>query len=186
MGRYCVDAERLVETIGGILKRCPDVERALTRLTIGRGGPRDLAAVGDGLAAAVELRSVLEAAAKEEPERAPEGIYSAGEDLDHHDQIIGHLRRALAEELSLHPRDGGFIARDYSTELDEFRALRDESRRLIASLLSRYTNETSIQNLKIKHNNVLGYFIEVPVKQADKIPLDDASPFIHQIGRAHV
>ena len=186
MVQYFVDAERLAETLRGILKRCPDIERALTRLTIGRGGPRDLAAVRDGLAAAVELRSVLEAAAKEEPERAPEGISSAGEDLGHHDQIIGRLRRALAEELPLHPRDGGFIARDYSTELDEFRALRDESRRLIASLQSRYVNETSIQNLKIKHNNVLGYFIEVPAKQADKIPLDEASPFIHRQTMAKV
>ena len=186
MVQYFVDAEQLAETLRGILKRCPDIERALTRLTIGRGGPRDLAAVRDGLAAAVELRSVLEAAAKEEPERAPEGISSAGEDLGYHDQIIGRLRRALAEELPLHPRDGGFIARDYSMELDEFRALRDESRRLIASLQSRYVNETSIQNLKIKHNNVLGYFIEVPAKQADKIPLDEASPFIHRQTMAKV
>ena len=78
MVQYFVDAERLAETLRGILKRCPDIERALTRLTIGRGGPRDLAAVRDGLAAAVELRSVLEAAAKGGPERAPEGISSAG------------------------------------------------------------------------------------------------------------
>ncbi|MCH7832375.1 MAG: DNA mismatch repair protein MutS [Proteobacteria bacterium] len=186
MIQYFVDGERLAETLRGILKRCPDIERALTRLTIGRGGPRDLAAVGDGLAAAVELRSVLEAAAKEATESAPEGISGAGEDLGRHDEIIGRLRRALAGELPLHARDGGFIAKDYSTELDEFRALRDESRRLIAGLQSRYAEQTAIQTLKIKHNNVLGYFIEVSAKQADKIPLDnggeggDPSPFIHR------
>ena len=186
MVQYFVDAERLPETLRGILKRCPDIERALTRLTIGRGGPRDLAAVRDGLAAAVELRSVLEAAAKEAPESAPEGISGAGQDLGRHDEIIGRFRRALAEELPLYARDGGFIAKDYSPELDEFRALRDESRRLIAGLQSRYAEETAIQALKIKHNNVLGYFIEVPAKQADKIPLDDggdggdATPFIHR------
>ena len=99
---------------------------------------------------------------------------------------LERLARALAPDLPLYARDGGFIARDYSTELDEFRALREESRRLIASLQSRYVNETSIQNLKIKHNNVLGYFIEVPAKQADKIPLDDASPFIHRQTMAKV
>ena len=183
MVQYFVDAERLPETLRGILKRCPDIERALTRLTIGRGGPRDLAAVRDGLTAAVELRSVLEAAAKEAPESAPEGISSAGQDLGHHDEVIGRLRRALAEELPLYARDGAFIAKDYSPELDEFRALRDESRRLIAGLQSRYAEETAIQTLKIKHNNVLGYFIEVSAKQADKIPLDDAgdaAPFIHR------
>ena len=186
MVQYFVDAERVAETLRGILKRCPDIERALTRLTIGRGGPRDLAAVGDGLAAAVELRSDLEAAAKQATESAPEGISSAVQDLGRHDEIIGRLRRALAEELPLYARDGGFIAKDYSTELDEFRALRDESRRLIAGLQSRYAEQTAIQNLKIKHNNVLGYFIEVSAKQADKIPLGNggedgnASPFIHR------
>ena len=180
MVQYFVDAERLAKTLRGILKRCPDIERALTRLTIGRGGPRDLAAVRDGLAAAVELRSVLEAAAKEAPESAPGGISGAVQDLGRHDEIIGRFRRALAGELPLYARDGGFIGKDYSPELDEFRALRDESRRLIAGLQSRYAEETAIQALKIKHNNVLGYFIEVLAKQADKIPLDDAGPFIHR------
>ena len=180
MVQYFVDAERLAKTLRGILKRCPDIERALTRLTIGRGGPRDLAAVRDGLAAAVELRSVLEAVAKEAPEGAPEGISAAVQDLGRHDEIIGRLRRALAGELPLYARDGGFIGKDYSPELDEFRALRDESRRLIAGLQSRYAEETAIQALKIKHNNVLGYFIEVLAKQADKIPVDDAGPFIHR------
>ncbi|MCH7936866.1 MAG: DNA mismatch repair protein MutS, partial [Proteobacteria bacterium] len=130
MVQYFVEEERLAETLRGILKRCPDIERALTRLTIGRGGPRDLAAVRDGLAAAVELRSDLEAAAKEATESAPEGISSAVQDLGRHDEIIGRLRRALAEELPLYARDGGFIGKDYSPELDEFRTLRDESRRL--------------------------------------------------------
>ena len=183
MVQYFVDGERLAETLRGILKRCPDIERALTRLTIGRGGPRDLAAVRDGLAAAVELRSGLEAAAREAPESAPGGISGAVQDLGRHDEIIGRLRRALAGELPLCARDGGFIGKDYSPELDEFRTLRDESRRLIVGLQSRYAEETAIQALKIKHNNVLGYFIEVPAKQADKIPLDnggDAAPFIHR------
>ena len=114
---------------------------------------------------------------------APEGITDAINDLGHHDALIDRFRRALAEELPLYARDGGFIAAGYAPELDEFRALRDESRRLIAGLQSRYVEETSITTLKVKHNNVLGYFIEVPAKQADKILLDDG-PFIHRQAKA--
>jgi len=88
--------------------------------------------------------------------------------------------------LPLYARDGGFIAKDYSPKLDELRQLRDESRRLIAGLEGRYTEETGIRALKIKHNNVLGYFIEVSAKQADKIPLGAASPFIHRQTMAKV
>ena len=175
MVQHFVAGARLRDELRAVLKHCPDIERALSRLTLGRGGPRDLAAVRDGLAVAEDIKGIFDNAGI----GAPEGITDAINDLGHHDALIDRFRRALAEDLPLYARDGGFIAAGYAPELDEFRALRDESRRLIAGLQSRYVEETSITTLKVKHNNVLGYFIEVPAKQADKIPLDDG-PFIHR------
>ena len=90
------------------------------------------------------------------------------------------LRRALADELPVNARDGGFIAPGYLPELDELRQLRDESRRLIAGLQTRYVSETGVQGLKIRHNNVLGYFVEVSAKQADNMPGGAEGPFIHR------
>ncbi len=175
MVQHFVAGVQLRDDLRAILKRCPDIERALSRLTLGRGGPRDLAAVSGGLAAAEEIKAIFENTGT----GAPEGITDAINNLGHHDALISRFRRALAEDLPLYARDGGFIAAGYAPELDEFRALRDESRRLIAGLQSRYVEDTSIPTLKVKHNKVLGYFIEVPAKQADKIPLDDG-PFIHR------
>ena len=173
---------RLRDGLRDILRHCPDIERALSRLTLGRGGPRDLAAIRDGLDAAAGVRALFEGdgPGREASAGAPEGITGALADLGHHDEVIERLRRALAPDLPLYARDGGFIAPDYAPELDELRALRDESRRLIAGLQARYAGETGIQALKIKHNNVLGFFIEVSAKNADKIPLDAESPFIHR------
>ncbi|MFQ5765356.1 MAG: DNA mismatch repair protein MutS, partial [Rhodospirillales bacterium] len=176
MVQFFVDGNRLGDDLRGHLKGCPDIERALSRLTLGRGGPRDLAQIRDGLAAAAEIKGIFETTGGD----APRGITATVEDLGHHDEVIDRLGRALAGELPLYARDGGFIAKGYSPALDELRALRDESRRLIAGLQSRYAEETAIQALKIKHNNVLGYFIEVPAKQADKIPLGADGPFIHR------
>jgi DNA mismatch repair protein MutS len=154
------------------LRRCPDLERALSRITVGRGGPRDVAAVRDGLVQADALRSVIEAAAVP----PPPGIAEALIDLGEHTVLVDRLTRALAEELPLNARDGGFIARGYALELDEVRELRDESRRLIANLERRYREETGADKLKIRHNNVLGYFIEVTQRFADRLGDD----FIHR------
>jgi DNA mismatch repair protein MutS len=176
MVEYFVAGEGLRERIRGILRRAPDIERALTRLTLRRGGPRDLAAIRDGLARAGEAKAELEGVG----DGVPAGIADAARGLGHHDPLIDRLERALAPELPLYARDGGFIARDYSPALDELKALRDESRRLIAGLQSRYAAEVGVPTLKIKHNNVLGYFIEVSAKQADKIPLGRDGPFIHR------
>jgi DNA mismatch repair protein MutS len=176
---FCTE-DALTEALRETLKRAPDIERALSRLTLGRGGPRDLGAVRDGLAAAGELHGILDKVDQEKPGAAPEGITAAAGGCGRHDQLIERFGRALDGELPLYARDGGFIANGYSPKLDELRALRDESRRLIVGLQGRYANEAGVPALKIKHNNVLGYFIEVSAKQADKIPLAADSPFIHR------
>jgi DNA mismatch repair protein MutS len=154
------------------LRRCPDIERALSRITVGRGGPRDLAGIRDGLAQAAALKDTL-AAARMPP---PPDVATAMVDLGEHGVLVDRLARALAPDLPLNARDGGFIARGYAFELDETRELRDESRRLIANLERRYREETGAEALKVRHNNVLGYFIEVTQRHAEK--LGDA--FIHR------
>ena len=172
-----VDDDAAREQIRTLLRRCPDVERAVSRLTVGRGGPRDLAAVRDGLALSAEVRGVLTADALGPP---PKLIADAAPDLGQHGVLVDRLSRALAADLPLSARDGGFIAGGYVAELDELRTLRDEGRRLIAELQARYAAETGIATLKIRHNNVLGYFVEVPARQAERLPAGPESAFIHR------
>ena len=167
---------RLRDAVRDGLRKAPDIERALSRLTVDRGGPRDLAAVRDGLEVAAELRARL----NEEKERPPWEIADAVEDLGSQDTLSEHLGKALADDLPLLVRDGNFIRTGYSAELDELRVLRDESRKLIASLEARYCGETGITSLKIRHNNVLGFFIDVTAVQAEKMPTGSDSPFIHR------
>jgi DNA mismatch repair protein MutS len=169
---FLADAELRART-RALLARCPDVERALSRLSLGRGGPRDLANVRDALTAAGEMRAALAGARL----GIPESISDCAKGLGSHDALIARLSAALAPDLPLFARDGGFIAAGFSPALDEQRLLRDESRRLVAALQSRYQSETGIASLKIRHNNVLGYYIEVPPAQAAKMP---TTPFIHR------
>ena len=164
--QYLADDEPLLQSLRQGLRRTPDIERALGRLSLGRGGPRDMAAIRDGLGEAASLRSLLG-----EPRMAPPPaeIAAAIADMADLSVLIERLGRALATDLPVQARDGGFIAAGYAPELDEFRALRDESRRLIAELQAEYVAETGIQSLKIRHNNVLGYYVEVTPTHADTL-----------------
>jgi DNA mismatch repair protein MutS len=156
-----------------LLRQCPDLARALGRLSLGRGGPRDLAAVREALARAGRLRALL--LASDEP--LPEALGEIASDLGEHGALVDRLERALLPELPLLARDGGFIAPGYAPEFDELKTLRDESRRLIAALEQRYRDDTAI-TLKIRHNNVLGYFVEVKPANADA--LGAIETFIHR------
>ncbi len=158
------------------LQRCPDVERALSRLTVGRGGPRDIGAIRDALEVAHELRAAI----SEQGDTPPAGIARAAEDLGAHHELIALLRRALVDEPPARTSDGGFIAEGYSDELDESRTYRDEGRRLVAGLQGKYAEATGIASLKVRHNNVLGYFIEVTVAQDGNMPKGPESGFIHR------
>jgi len=164
---------RLREDLRRRLKRVPDIERSLSRLLVGRGGPRDLAALGAGLAAAGEIRARLSGAGA-----LPAGLAEAAAALGDHGRLVEELGRALGPELPLAARDGGFIASGYRPALDELRALRDESRRLILELEQRYREETSVPSLKIRHNNVLGYYVESTAVHLEK--LSKAAGFIHR------
>ena len=180
MVQFLIEAEGLREELRERLRCCPDIERALARLSLGRGGPRDLAAIRDALSEAAALRARL---GEEGPAAPPEGLMAAAQNLGEHAVLIERLGRALGEDLPLLARDGGFVAGGYSEELDELRSLRDESRKLIAALQARYAGETGVSSLKIRHNNVLGYFVEVTATHKDKIPTGEKGEegaFIHR------
>ena len=146
------------------LAAAPDLARALARLVVGRGGPRDLAAIRDGLYAAAQLRARLAVTP------AVAEIVEAMAALDRPDPAIAaELAAALGAELPLFKRDGGFVGPQYDAALDETRALRDESRRVVAALQARYADGTQVKSLKIRHNNVLGYFVEVTAQHGDKL-----------------
>jgi DNA mismatch repair protein MutS len=159
------------------LNAAPDLSRALSRLVVGRGGPRDLAAIRDGIAAAGELARRLDTLAE-----APAEIVDAVAGLRRPDPALAQeLAGALADELPLLKRDGGFVRAGCESALDEARALRDESRRVIAALQARYADETGVKSLKIRHNNVLGYFVDVTAQHGEKLmsaPLN--ATFIHR------
>ena len=165
--------EGLRETLGGF----PDLERALQRLAVGRGGPRDLVGIGQGLRKLPQVRAELRAQAGDVA--APSGVLEALDDLGEHGELADRLASALVPEPPLDARDGGFIAKGYAPELDAALELRDEARRLIADLQRQYAEKTGIAALKIRHNNVIGYFVEVTAAHGDKL-LKPGGMFIHR------
>ena len=175
---YLAEDDRLREALRAALRQVPDIERALSRLTAERGGPRDLAAMRDGLRATAEFKRLIG-----EARLAPELLAGAEADLGFHGEIVERLARALAEDLPVFSRDGGFIAKGYLAELDELRLLKDDSRQLILRLEARLKAETGAASLKIRHNNVIGYYIEVTPIHAEKLKGDTA--YIHRQSMAN-
>jgi len=171
---FFVRLPALRETVRTALKRAPDLERALARLALGRGGPRDLASVRDALKQARVMRDSLLSVA-EIPSELRLEITSLGE----HHKLVDRLERALAPDLPMLARDGNFIARGFSAPLDDLIILRDDGRRLIAGMQQNYASLSGVATLKIKHNQVIGYHIEVTPAQVDRL-LADKNTFIHR------
>ena len=156
------------------LRALPDIGRALGRLVAGRGSPRDLGQLRDGLDEARRLHDRLA--------RLPEPPSLLGRLLP---QLVGHgalvdlLSRALVPSPPIDTAQGGYIAEGYDAALDALRATGGEGRRAIAALEARYRSQTGIATLKIRHNNVLGFHIEVPARNADRLMAAE-SGFTHR------
>ena len=161
--QYMVEQSRFRDQLRDALRKVPDLDRALSRLGLDRGGPRDLAAIRNGLTQAALISQMANAG---DP---PSLVTSAMQDLLGHDDLLDLLDQALVADPPLLARDGGFIAETYDNDLDEARRLRDEGRGVIAGMQAEYVGLTGIQSLKIKHNNVLGYFVEVTATHAEKM-----------------
>jgi DNA mismatch repair protein MutS len=156
------------------LKALPDVGRALGRLAARRGGPRDLGQLRDGLNEARRLHARLAAVAE-----APALLEALLPTLTGHGALTDLLDRALVPSPPIDAAQGGYIAEGYDAALDALRATGGEGRRAIAALEARYRQQTGIATLKIRHNGVLGYHVEVPAKNADKLMVGD-SGFTHR------
>jgi DNA mismatch repair protein MutS len=172
-----VEDAPLRDALRATLRAAPDMSRALARLSVGRGGPRDLAALRDGILAADRALAQLAAMAQPPHEIAAVKGWLLGPPRE----LSAELGRALAEQLPPIKRDGGFVREGYEPALDEVRRLRDDSRLVVASMQARYAEDTGIKGLKIRHNNVLGYFVEVTAQHGEKLlapPLN--STFIHR------
>ncbi|MFD1329966.1 DNA mismatch repair protein MutS [Mycoplana ramosa] len=171
------DRPSFASDLRDVLKMLPDMPRALSRLALGRGGPRDLGALLQGLRAADAVARLMAQEALDGELAAALAAIAAlpGE-------LARRLEAMLADELPLLKRDGGFIREGADAELDEMRGLRDQSRRVIAGLQLQYAEETGVKSLKIKHNNVLGYFIEVSAGNASALTDGDEAKarFIHR------
>jgi len=174
---FLIEAAPTRDALRRELSGAPDFLRSLSRLSLDRAGPRDLASVRDGLAAAGALARILESA-----EALPPELLSAYSALRADcGALHADLAKTLADDLPLVKRDGGFVRAGSLPPLDEARALRDESRRVIADMQAAYAEETSVRQLKIRHNNFLGYYIETPQAQGEallKAPLN--ATFIHR------
>ncbi len=160
---FMVEQRQISTDLRDALRRVPDIDRALSRLAIDRAGPRDLAAIRNGLTQAEQIAETLENA------DLPDLLADSAGHLTGHDDLLSLLDASLVAEPPLLARDGGFIAQGYDTDLDEARKLRDEGRGVIAQMQTQYAEQTGISSIKIKHNNVLGYFIEVTATHADKM-----------------
>jgi DNA mismatch repair protein MutS len=173
---FLVENGDLRQRLRAILHQTPDIARALSRLGLNRGGPRDLACLEDGLVAARGLGAALASA------DLPQELADAARRLQSLDTAVAdELASALADELPLLKRDGGFIRAGYSADLDEARVLQQDSRRFIAGLQARYASETGCRTLRVKHNHVIGYFVEVPQATGEeflKAPLKET--FVHR------
>jgi DNA mismatch repair protein MutS len=168
-----VDAIRR-ERVRQALKAMPDFARALARLAAGRGSPRDLALLRDSLSAAAELKRELEA----EPDR-PALLESLLPRLGGHEGLVEKLARALVASPPIDSSKGGYIAEGYDAELDALRDAASHGRRAIAALEARYRDSTAVASLKIRHNAVLGYHVEVSSRHADRLMAPD-SGFTHR------
>ena len=154
-----------------VLSSVPDVGRALSRLLSGRGGPRDLRHISEFLITLPRAQLLSS--------RLDMGFAPRFENINTHDELAHRLSRAMADELPTFFRDGGVIRDGFDVALDNMRELSNGARETIAGLQSEYVSQTGIATLKIKYNNILGYFIEVPSSRADALMRPD-SGFIHR------
>ena len=163
------------------LKEATDIERLLSRLSLGRGGPRDLKGLAQALESVAALRLVLEAQTFDMPELLAQNRAALyGQDKNALEKLHHALWSALAPELPLLARDGNFIAQGYNKKLDELKAMGATGKRHIAALQHDYQNQTKIPSLKIKQNNVLGFFIEVSTQHGDKLLNDKEGGYVHR------
>ena len=173
---YFLAHDGLRDQLRSLLKGVPDMPRALSRLSLNRGGPRDLVTLKVGLQATRALVKLLHPASGELPDNLADGLSAL---MQLPEELENYLSALLADEVPLLARDGNFVRKGFDEDLDQLRDLSNESRKVIAGLQAHYADETGVKNLKIRHNNVLGFFIEVTALNATSLS-DNKELFIHR------
>lgn len=176
---FCVQNTVLREDVRTILKSTPDLNRIIGRLSLGRGGPRDLGFLREGLQKVSLLKTCLEKA-----QSFPKIMEHIHTHLNPLEDLQNHLNQALdsTKPLPILARDGDFVAAGFNNSLDECRRLKNSGHKSILELQNKYVQGTSVSSLKIKHNNILGYFVEITAQNASKLGLE----FIHRQTLANV
>ncbi len=164
----------LREDLRTVLRALPDIGRALGRIVAGRGSPRDLGQLRDGLGEARRLHDHLRT--RSDRPALLELLLPA---LTGHGALVELYTHALVAAPPTERAQGGFIAEGYDHALDALRQTSGNARRAIAALEAKYRDETGVAALKIRHNGVLGYFIEVPARSADRL-MEADSGFTHR------
>jgi DNA mismatch repair protein MutS len=159
---WCLANPNATDRVRAILRTAPDMARALGRLSLNRGAPRDLAAIRHGLDAAYGIYKVLDAP-------LPEALASARSAIPIGSPLAEELAQALADPIPARLEDGGAIRTGFDGELDAHRTLRDESRQVIATMQLDFAQRFGVASLKIKHHAQLGYIIEAPSIAVEKL-----------------
>lgn len=179
---FFIDYPQIREDLRRLLHGCPDLERSISRLSIGRGGPRDLANIRIALENIPNLKNLLNSFATQNSaqmiKELPDSLQKIIASLGNHSILADNLLRALDEDLPLLARDGGFVRLGYYPPLDEVKRLKEGSHQVLLELQNKYIESTGINQLKIKYNNLIGYFIEVPSKYTTEM-LENVE-FIHR------
>lgn len=149
--------------IADTLKGIRDIERIAGKISNNNLTPRDCENLGASLALLPNLRFQLSGFTSAEIGRIVRGLgdFSAMAEL---------LRSAFIENPPVNIKEGGYIRKGYSKELDELRDIRDNGARMIAEMEAEEREKTGIKNLKIKYNRVFGYTIEVTNSFLSKVP----------------
>jgi DNA mismatch repair protein MutS len=161
---FLLEDETLRGDLRGVAAAAPDIARAISPLALQRGGPRDLGC---------RARRAGDRSRCARCCRGRRRHRSAGGARRHRQRLAGCgatlpslLTRALVDDPPHQRRDGGFVRAGFRADLDEARSLRDDSRKVMAALEAKYLEETGIRSLKVRHNNILGFYIEVPDAQS--------------------
>ena len=170
---YFINNPEIRSSVRGYLSIIPDIERALSRLTLGRGGPRDLQIIRNGLFGIINILEIFE---KNRKSVTPKSIASLVSQLDPCEYLMSELNQALNDELPLLARAGGFIKEGYDPKLDDLRNVQNNASEIISELREKYRNQTGISKLKIGDNNLIGLFIEVSTQHINRVP----DEFVHR------
>lgn len=167
---FLYENPELNQALRAVLTCCPDLERPLSRMMWGRGGPRDLATLNRGLKLLPDVQKIFK------NQDIPESLSKLLEKLGEYKLITDRLSAALKDELPPYAREGGFIRSGYHSPLDELLSLKEDSKGALEALQRKYSLESGVSSLKIKHNNIVGYHIEVTSQHRDKL----GPHFIHR------